>query len=255
MDGHLNRLDEDFVGTLSVSCRPDRDFFFATFSGFTNPGIVKKYTFAQKDTPRDPEKDTWQVFRRTHLKGINPEEFITEQAWYTSDDETKIPMFIVRYKDTKRDGTAPAIQYGAYSPFVGSWLINHFRIGYGGFSHTINPFFSPGMLTWIKAYHGIIAVPGIRGGAEFGEEWHLAGIRENRVKVFEDFIAAANFLMDNDYAGRGKVVINGGSNGGTLVAASINRSPLETFGAAIAEVGVMDLLKARMAYCLMLRRL
>ena len=100
------------------------------------------------------------------------------------------------------------------------------------------------MLTWIKAYRGIIAVPGIRGGSEFGKQWHLDGIREKRVNVFDDFIAAAEYLMQHKYAGQGKIAINGGSNGGTLVAACINRSP-ETFGAAVAEVGVMDLLKVR----------
>jgi len=219
------RLDPKFVGSISASYRRDQPFFFATFSGFNNPGIVKRYDFP---TPGDDAVigAKWETWRATHLKGLVPEEFTAEQVWYNSKDGTRVPMFVVKHKDTAVDGTAPVLQYG-----------------YGGFSVTIGPFFSPAMLTFIKAYGGVLAVPGIRGGAEFGEEWHLAGIRENRIKVYDDFIAATEYLIKNKYGAPGKVAISGGSNGGTLVAACINRAPEGTFGAAVADVGVMDLLK------------
>ncbi|KAG8716188.1 hypothetical protein FRC08_009751 [Ceratobasidium sp. 394] len=99
------------------------------------------------------------------------------------------------------------------------------------------------MLTFLKAYGGVLAVPNIRGGAEYGETWHLAGTRERKPNVFDDFIAATQYLVDNKYAAPGKVVINGGSNGGLLVVACVNRAPQGTFGAAIAEVGVFDYLR------------
>ncbi|KAG5221490.1 prolyl oligopeptidase [Salix suchowensis] len=141
-------------------------------------------------------------------------------------------MFIVRHKDTQSDGTAPAIQYG-----------------YGGFTISIDPFFSPAMLTMLKKYGAVLAVPNIRGGGEFGEAWHQGGIRERKVNVFDDFIAATEYLVKHKYAAPGKVAINGGSNGGPfsglLVAACVNRAPEGTFGAAVAEVGVLDLLKVR----------
>ncbi|KAG8895004.1 hypothetical protein FRB99_000820, partial [Tulasnella sp. 403] len=225
-DGSLKeRLDPDFLGSMSVSCKRRDDFFFVTMSGFTNPSMVKQYKFPEANSD-ETKGGTYTLWRKTYLSDLVPEDFSAEQVWYKSSDGISIPMFIVRHKNTPINGTAPAIQYG-----------------YGGFSYTITPFFSPSMLTFIKAYRGILAVPGIRGGAEFGEEWHLAGIREKRVQVYDDFIWATKYLEDNGYAGKGKVAINGGSNGGTLVAACVNRAPEGTFGAAVADVGVMDLLK------------
>ncbi|KAG9038600.1 hypothetical protein FRB95_000822 [Tulasnella sp. JGI-2019a] len=219
------QLDPDFVGTLSVSYKRDKPFFFVTYSGFNNPGIIKRYDFPKAGSDVT-EGATWTTWRKTFLKGLVPEEFSAEQVWYTSKDGTRVPMFIVKHKNTPTDGTAPVLQYG-----------------YGGFSITMGPFFSPGMLTFIKAYGGVLAVPGIRGGAEFGEDWHLAGVKEKRVKVYEDFIAATEYLVKHKHGAPGKVAINGGSNGGTLVAACVNRAPEGTFGAAVADVGVMDLFK------------
>jgi prolyl oligopeptidase len=157
---------------------------------------------------------------------LNPDDFEAQQVWYESKDGTKVPMFIVRHKSTPFDGTAPCIQYG-----------------YGGFSVSINPFFSPSILTFLRRYGAVLAVPNIRGGAEFGEDWHLAGTKERKVNVFDDFIAATQYLVKNKYVAAGKVAINGGSNGGLLVAACVNRAPEGLLGAAVAEVGVLDLLK------------
>ncbi|QRW15681.1 carbohydrate esterase family 10 protein [Rhizoctonia solani] len=224
----VKRLAADHIGVLSISGRRDFHRLFVTASGFTNPGVVYYYDFENKvEYPHEPG-----FVAVSHTDGMqtpmprNDAEPVAEQIKYKSKDGTLVPMFIVSHKDAKRDGTAPAIQYG-----------------YGGFSISISPFFSAAMLTVLKSYGGVLAVPNIRGGAEYGETWHLAGTRENKVNVFDDFIAATQYLVDNKYAGPGKVIINGGSNGGLLVAACVNRAPEHTFGAAIAEVGVLDYLR------------
>ncbi|KAF8266710.1 prolyl oligopeptidase [Lactarius quietus] len=201
------------------------DFFFIWLTGFDTPGIAVRYDFSE---PNGGKADgTWKVWRETKVGGLaGGGGFISEQIWYKSKDGTKVPMFIVRHKDTPLDGTAPAIQYG-----------------YGGFSISIGPFFSPSILTAMCAYGFVLAVPNIRGGGEFGEEWHLGGARERKVNCFDDFIAASEWLVENKYAARGKIAINGGSNGGLLVSACVNRAPEGLLGAAVAEVGVHDLLK------------
>ncbi|KAL0949097.1 hypothetical protein HGRIS_009187 [Hohenbuehelia grisea] len=223
MDGtRLSRVASDFVGAIDVSARREYSWFFATMVGFNTPGTVGRYDLS----PSINDDQRWSIYRTTPITGINTADFEARQVWYESKDGTKVPMFIVRHKDTPFDGTAPAIQYG-----------------YGGFSISINPFFSPSMLTFLQNYGAVLAVPNIRGGSEFGEDWHQGGIHERKVNVFDDFIAATEYLVDNKYAAPGKVAINGGSNGGLLVAACVNRAPEGTFGAAIAEVGVLDLLK------------
>lgn len=107
------RLDPNFVGTLSASWKRDQSFFFVTFSGFTNPGIIKRYDFPSKGESSEGAAK-WAVWRKTQLKGLDADEFTTEQVWYHSKDGTKVPMFVTRHKDTPVDGTAPVIQYGAY---------------------------------------------------------------------------------------------------------------------------------------------
>ncbi|KAG6916377.1 hypothetical protein DXG01_007098 [Tephrocybe rancida] len=221
----LARLAPDFVGAAAVASRHNQPHFFVSMTGFNTPGTIARYDFTA------PKEQRWSIFRSTKVNGLNPDDFESQQVWYESKDGTKVPMFIVRHKSTPFDGTAPAIQYG-----------------YGGFSISINPFFSPTILTFLQTYGAILAVPNIRGGAEFGEDWHKAGTREQKVNVFDDFIAATEHLVQNKYVGAGKVAINGGSNGGLLVGACINRAPEGTFGAAVAEVGVMDLLKVWKAW-------
>lgn len=216
----LEQLFPEFVGSMTAHCRATHPWLFITMSGFTTPGTLAYYDFKR------PEGQRMSPFRQTKVNGLNPDDFETRQVWYASKDGTKVPMFIVRHKSTPFDGTAPAIQYG-----------------YGGFSISIDPFFSAMFLTFIQIYGGIIAVPNIRGGNEFGEDWHLGGCRENKKNCFDDFISATEYLVANKYAGAGKVAINGGSNGGLLVAACVNRAPVGTFGAAVAEVGVLDMLK------------
>ncbi|KAF8966430.1 prolyl oligopeptidase [Flammula alnicola] len=216
----VTRLAEDFVGAAVVSGREKHHWFFVSLTGFTSPGTLARYDFTASEEQR------WSIFRNTKLNGLNTEDFEAHQVWYESKDGTRVPMFIVRHKSTRFDGTAPALQYG-----------------YGGFSISVDPFFSATILTFIQKYGAVFAVPNIRGGGEFGEVWHKAGCREQKVNCFDDFIAATEFLVEKKYAAPGKVTINGGSNGGLLVAACVNRAPEGTFGCAVAEVGVHDLLK------------
>lgn len=217
----LKRIAEDFIGAASLYGRRKQPWFWATLEEFTTPSTVARYDFEESS-----EDKKWSIYRKTFVEGLNSEDFLAEQVWYKSKDDTPIPMFIVRHKDTKYDGTAPALQYG-----------------YGGFTISINPFFSAGMLTFIQRYGGLMAVPNIRGGGEFGEEWHQGGMLERKQNCFDDFLAASTFLVQRKYAAPGKVILNGGSNGGLLVAACVNQAPEGLIGAAIAEVGVLDLLK------------
>ncbi|KAH8092482.1 prolyl oligopeptidase [Cristinia sonorae] len=229
----LTRLAPDFVGAIHVSGRRDKDHFFSTLTGFTSPGTVALYDFKKSLTAGEKQVDgladhseRWSVYRTTKVKGLDLDQFEASQVWYSSTDGTKVPMFVVRQKSTPFDGTAPAIQYG-----------------YGGFTISIDPFFSPAMLTFLQKYGAILAVPNIRGGGEFGEDWHQAAIREKKKNSYDDFISATKFLIDNKYAAPGKVALNGGSNGGLLVGACIERAPEGLIGAAVADVGVHDLLK------------
>ncbi|KAG8840264.1 hypothetical protein FRB91_006361, partial [Serendipita sp. 411] len=216
----LQRLAEDFVGSIVATAREKDTWFFVTTTGFTTPGIIYRYDF------NAPEDARWTTHREVKIKGIKADDFLVHQEWYTGKDGTRIPMFIVRPKDIKKDGTASALQYG-----------------YGGFSYSVGPAFSATILTYIKAYGAIYVVANIRGGSEFGEEWHLAGTRERKVNVFDDFIAATEHLTKTGWVAPGKVAINGASNGGLLIAACLNRAPQGTFGAGVADVGVLDMLK------------
>jgi prolyl oligopeptidase len=150
--------------------------------------------------------------------------FVTEQVFYTSKDGTRIPMFITRRRDAARDGAQPVMLYG-----------------YGGFNVTLSPAFSPPIQAWLEA-GGIYAVANLRGGGEYGEEWHQAGTKLRKQNVFDDFIAAAEFLIREKYTRPERLAILGRSNGGLLVGAAMTQRP-ELFGAALPGVGVMDMLR------------
>ena len=150
--------------------------------------------------------------------------FVTEQVFYTSKDGTRVPMFITRRKDAPRDGNQPVVLYG-----------------YGGFNVIVSPGFAPAIQSWIEM-GGIYAVANLRGGGEYGEEWHRAGTRLKKQNVFDDFIAAAEYLIREKYTNPKRLAIRGGSNGGTLVGAALTQRP-ELFGAALPAVGVMDMLR------------
>ncbi|MCF8225647.1 MAG: prolyl oligopeptidase family serine peptidase [Bacteroidales bacterium] len=187
---------------------------FYTFTSFNYPPVIFKYNI--------PENRS-EVFYTTEVD-FDGSQYNTEQVFYTSKDGTKIPMFIVYRKDVKRNGKNPTILYG-----------------YGGFNISLTPGFRASRAAWLEQ-GGIYAIANLRGGGEYGEEWHKAGTILNKQNVFDDFIAAAEYLIDNDYTSDKKLGILGGSNGGLLLGAVLNQRP-ELFAAAVPAVGVMDMLR------------
>jgi prolyl oligopeptidase len=155
---------------------------------------------------------------------FDPEAFEVRQVFYTSKDGTRVPMFITHKKGLKLDGTNPTLLYG-----------------YGGFNISLTPAFSVANLAWMEL-GGVYAVPNLRGGGEYGEEWHKAGTKLQKQNVFNDFIGAAEWLIANHYTQPSSLAISGGSNGGLLVGACMTQRP-ELFGAALPAVGVMDMLR------------
>lgn len=194
---------------------PDDKVLFFTFSSYTYPPTIFRF---------DPVTGNSQVFRAPKIPGYSPEAFETRQVFYPSKDGTMVPMFITARKGLQRNGDNPLLLYA-----------------YGGFNISMTPGFSAVNLTWLEQ-GGIYVVANLRGGSEFGEKWHEAGMLEKKQNVFDDFIAAAEFLVKEKYTRPAKLAIQGGSNGGLLIGAVINQRP-ELFGVAIPQVGVMDMLR------------
>ena len=192
----------------------DDKFVFYTFTSITFPPTIYKYDIASGIST---------VFRNPEVK-FNPEDYKLEQVFYPSKDGTKIPMFIVYKKGTQMNGKNPTILYG-----------------YGGFNISSTPSFSPTRIAWLEQ-GGIFCIANLRGGSEYGEKWHQAGMRDKKQNVFDDFIAAGEFLIDKKYTSKDYLSVQGGSNGGTLVGAVINQRP-DLFKVAIPQVGVMDMLR------------
>jgi len=191
----------------------DTETFFS-FTGFTTPTTIYRV---------DMKSGASTVFRQPTV-AFNPADYETRQQFYTSRDGTKVPMFIVSKKGLKLDGSNPTYLYG-----------------YGGFNISMTPGFSPANLAWMEM-GGVYVVANLRGGGEYGEAWHEAGTRLKKQNVFDDFIGAAEWLVNNKVTSPGKLAIGGGSNGGLLVGAAMTQRP-ELFGAAIPQVGVMDMLR------------
>jgi prolyl oligopeptidase len=187
---------------------------FYSYTSFNTPPVIFHY---------DLKAGRTSVFRQPKVR-FRPDDLETRQVFYTSKDGTRIPMFITHRRDLKRTGRTPTYLYG-----------------YGGFNISLLPGFSVPNLVWMER-GGIYAQPNLRGGGEYGEQWHQAGAKLNKQNVFNDFIAAAEWLIRNGYTTSDKLAIGGGSNGGLLVGACITQCP-ELFGAALPAVGVLDMLR------------
>ncbi|PSO49113.1 MAG: S9 family peptidase [Cyanobacteria bacterium SW_9_44_58] len=193
--------------------REDTETFYA-YTSFKTPTRIYRYNFETGEST---------LFRKPTVD-FNPANYETRQVFYRSKDGTQVPMFITHKKGLLLNGNNPTILYA-----------------YGGFNIPVTPSFSVSRLVWMEM-GGIYAVPNLRGGGEYGEEWHQAGTKLNKQNVFDDFIAAAEWLIQHRYTSSQKLAINGGSNGGLLVGACMTQRP-ELFGAALPAVGVMDMLR------------
>ncbi len=216
MDGSFVReVEFPGIGTAAGfdGRRKDTDVFYS-FSSFATPPTTYRYNMITGES---------KLFRKTEVK-FNPDDYETKQVFYTSKDGTKVPMFITHKKGLKLDGTNPTLLYG-----------------YGGFNISVTPSFSVGRVTWMEM-GGIYAVANLRGGGEYGERWHKAGTKLNKQNVFDDFIAAAEWLIENKYTSAKKLAIQGRSNGGLLIGACMTQRP-DLFGACLPGVGVMDMLR------------
>ncbi|MEG3893669.1 prolyl oligopeptidase family serine peptidase [Microcoleus sp. Z1_A1] len=193
--------------------RHDTETFYA-YTSFTAPNIIYHYNMVTDESTiyRQPKVD------------FNPDDYETKQVFYPSKDGTQVPMFITHKKGLQLDGNNPTYLYG-----------------YGGFGISLTPSFSVSRIVWLEM-GGVYAIACLRGGGEYGESWHEAGKKLNKQNVFDDFIAGAEWLIENKYTKPAKLAIAGGSNGGLLVGACMTQRP-ELFGAALPAVGVLDMLR------------
>jgi prolyl oligopeptidase len=211
----LRELDLPGIGTVTqITGKPDDDEMFFQFTSYLSPPAVyrvdvKRIRSEPYTTPKLP---------------VDLSQFETKQVFYTSKDGTRVPMFITAKKGIALDGNNPTILYA-----------------YGGFNIAETPAFSSANLVWMEM-GGVYAVANLRGGGEYGKEWHEGGMLDKKQNVFDDFIAAAEYLIREKYTSTPKLAIAGGSNGGLLVGAVLNQRP-ELFGAALPAVGVMDMLR------------
>jgi prolyl oligopeptidase len=213
--GNKKELKLPGVGSASSpGGKKGHDILFYTFTSFIYPPTIFKYNVKTGES---------EIFNETELK-FNPADYEEKQIFYTSKDGTKVSMFIVHKKGLKLDGNNPAYLYG-----------------YGGFNISLTPSFSTSRIILLEN-GGVFALANLRGGGEYGEEWHQAGMLDKKQNVFDDFIAAGEYLIKDGYTTSEKLAINGGSNGGLLVGAVMTQRP-DLFAVAIPAVGVMDMLR------------
>ena len=190
------------------------DTTFYKLTGFTNPGQVFAYDVKSGESSLFKSIDT----------GVNYDDYETKQIFYTSKDGTKVPMFIVHKKGLKLDGNNKTLLYG-----------------YGGFNISLLPRYSVSRMVWVEQGN-VLAIANLRGGGEYGQQWHKAGTKLDKQNVFDDFIAAGEYLVESGYTTPEKMGIQGGSNGGLLVGATLTQRP-DLFSAALPAVGVLDMLR------------
>lgn len=212
------------IGSVSVVGNRDNDFLMYKFTSFLYAGIVNYVDLTL------PIQDGTKLFRQMNPPGFDPSKYETKQVFYTSKDGvTKVPMFIIGHREDKHREAVekrPCLLYG-----------------YGGFMISLTPSYSARWASWIECLHGVVAIANIRGGNEYGSEWHEQGILDNKQNVFDDFQWAAKYLTkDMGITEAKKLMIMGGSNGGLLVGACINQAP-ELYAAAVAQVGVHDIFR------------
>ena len=215
LDGtQIQEIELPSLGSVGFSGDKDDEECFYGFTSFTTPGATYKY---------DMNTNTSELYRAPKVE-FNPEDFVTEQIFFPSKDGVKVPMFLTYKKGLKLDGKNPVLLYG-----------------YGGFAISLNPSFSTARIPFLEN-GGIYAQVNLRGGNEYGEEWHVAGTKMQKQNVFNDFISAAEYLVDHKYTNPSEIAIMGGSNGGLLVGACMTQRP-DLFQVAIPQVGVLDMLR------------
>ncbi|KAJ0392599.1 hypothetical protein P43SY_007473 [Pythium insidiosum] len=206
------------VGTVGIASKRSESEFFYHFISFLYPGSIFRVDLGDGNA-------TPELFRETKVKGFDASLYEAHQVFYPSKDGTKIPMFLVKAKSAPKNGALPTYLYG-----------------YGGFNISLTPSFSVARLVFVQHFGGLLALPNLRGGGEYGEQWHQDGMLFKKQNVFDDFHGAAEYLIKEGYTNPAKIAIHGGSNGGLLVAACANQRP-DLFRCAVGAVGVMDMLR------------
>ncbi|WP_368881238.1 prolyl oligopeptidase family protein [Shewanella algae] len=215
--GGVKRQDVTLPGKGKIAGpygKRSKDYFYYTFNSYVQPQTTYKFDFKTGES---------ELYQSPKI-AFNPDDYVSEQVFYTSKDGTKVPMMLSYKKGLKKDGTNPTLLYA-----------------YGGFAISMTPRFSPANIAWLDM-GGIYAVPSLRGGAEYGESWHQAGMFDKKQNVFDDYFAAAEYLLDQGYTNKSKLGAYGRSNGGLLMGAAVTQRP-DLFAAVLPAVGVLDMLR------------